>query len=132
MVVKIPNPGRAALGKNAINIILDVPNDVQEAPSQIGEANNDLSRAYSLDQGFCFFIFDNSVQPIHPPNFGIVGQSNITLSASSSNALANEAFFQFQIDTTESFNSPSLLETEILSNPGLIRWEPNILSLIHI
>ena len=126
VVVKIPNPGRAALGKNAINIILDVPNDVQEAPSQIGEANNDLSRAYSLDQGFCFFIFDNSVQPIHPPNFGIVGQSNITLSASSSNALANEAFFQFQIDTTESFNSPSLLETEILSNPGLIRWEPNI------
>ncbi len=125
ITVKIPNPGKTALGKNAINIVLDHNNQVREEPNPIGEDNNDLIRAWSLPTGFCFFIFDDSAQPIHPYDFGIVGDRNATLFASSSNALSDRTLYEIQLDTSELFDSPFLMNDEILSSSGVIRWNPN-------
>lgn len=126
VVVRLPNPGRAALGKNAINIVLDYDEKVEEFPDPIAEENNDLKVAWAIADGYCFFIFDDSAQPISPTEFAIVGQQDINLMASSSNVLGDEAYFEMQIDTTEEFNSPLLVSEDVLSAPGLIQWQPDI------
>ncbi len=124
--VKIKNPGKAALGKNSINIVLDYDNAIAEEPNPIAEENNDLNKAWSITEGFCFFIFDNSAQPIFPRDFGILGQQDLTLKASAPNALAKQAYYEVQIDTTEEFDSPLLISEEVLSYPSLIEWQPAI------
>ena len=124
VTVIIPNPGEAALGKNSINIILDHPNNVPEVPDPIAEENNDLTKAWSVPEGFCFYIFDNNVNPIYPAEFAIVGDRNVTLMASSPNALGDETYYQIQLDTTSSFDSPLLVTEDVLAAPGLIKWTP--------
>lgn len=123
--VTFKNPGPVALGKNVINVILDYKNEIDEFPDPSGEDNNDLKRAYN-NEGFCFFILDNSAFPIYPRNFSIVYDQDLTLYASANNAFAKAETFLFQIDTTETFDSPFLRSTELVSSPSLIQWRPGI------
>lgn len=123
--LEIPNPGFAALGKNSIDIILDVNNRVSEAPLPVAEENNSIKKAYT-DEGFCFFVFDNSAFPVYPPEFAIVNKNSINLIASSTNALAEKTYYQIEFDTTELFNSPMLRQGEVLSSPARISWNPGV------
>ncbi len=124
--IQIPNPGKIAVGKNSINIVLDVDNQVLEAPLPIAEENNDMLRAWNLTEGFCFFVFNSNAQPVFPAEYGIVYNQNTELIAASENALAGKSFFLMEIDTTEEFNSPLLQQTEVFSSPAAIRWNPGI------
>ncbi len=121
----LDNPGIAAAGKNTINIILDYNNKHEEYPNPIAEENNDLTLAYK-NEGYCFYIFDNSATPIYPGNFAIVNQQGITLKASASNAFNDKLTYVIEIDTTELFDSNMLMTSEIVSTPGLIQWQPTI------
>ena len=123
--LEINNPGLEAVGKNIINIVLDIDNKVEEAPNPIAEENNDIRKAYNND-GYCFFVFDNSAFPIYPKEFAIVNRKDITLKASASNAFAQPEYYLFEIDTTENFNSPLLERGEVLSSPGFIEWDPQL------
>ena len=123
--LNIPNPGPPALGKNVINIVLDYKNAITEAPNPVAEENNDLKTAYN-NEGYCFFIFDNSIFPIYPKEFAIVPDQGVTLRASSTNAFGPPEYFYMEMDTTEEFNSPFLMQTEVLAYPGLIRWTPDV------
>jgi len=123
ITVELQNPGFSAIGKNLINIILDVDNSVEELPDPMAEENNDLTKAYSND-GFCFFVFDNSAFPVYPKEFAIVNKADISLKASGTNAFAEAEYYLFEIDTTENFDSPLLERGEVLSSPGLIEWDP--------
>ncbi len=123
--LKLPNPGTEALGKNIINIVLDYKNNVVELPDPLGEDNNNLKSAYNIE-GYCFFIFDNSAFPIFPRDFGIVYEQGVSLNASSNNAFGDKEMYLMELDTTELFDSPFLLQTEINSSPSLIQWTPNI------
>jgi hypothetical protein len=119
----IPNPGQEGVGKNTINIVLDYDNKYEELPTSIAEENNDLRVAYN-NEGYCFFVFDNSAFPIYPTEFSIVYNQGITLKASTSNAFSDKQTYIFEIDTTELFNSPLLERSEVASSPGLIEWAP--------
>ena len=121
----IPNPGLQGVGKNTINIVLDYDNKFEEFPTPVGEENNDLKVAYN-NEGYCFFVFDNSAFPIYPTEFSIVHEQGITLKASTSNAFADKQTYIFEIDTTELFNSALLERTEVESSPGLIEWAPTM------
>jgi len=121
--LELANPGFGAIGKNLINIILDIDNKVEEMPAPMAEDNNDLTKAYG-NEGFCFFVFDNSAFPVYPKEFAIVNKKDITLKASATNAFAEPEFYLFEIDTTENFNSPLLERGELFSSPGLIEWDP--------
>lgn len=123
--LNLDNPGPRSLGKNTINIVLDIKNAVAESPNPQAEENNDLKRAYA-NEGYCFFIFDNSAFPIYPRDFAIVNKQNITLKASANNAFAPKQSYTIQIDTTELFDSPFLKAGEVTSSPGLIQWNPEI------
>jgi len=125
MELEINNPGFDAIGKNTINIILDINNKIQELPNPFAEDNNDMSQAFS-NEGFCFFVFDNSAFPIYPKEFAIINKTDITLKASATNAFAKAEAYLLEIDTTENFDSPMLERGEVFSSPGLIEWDPAI------
>ncbi len=124
--LEIPNPGFIALGKNAVEIVLDIDNRITEEPAPIAENNNSLKQAYS-NEGYCFFVFDNSAFPVYPRDFAIVNKPGISLIASSTNAFADKEVYLIEIDTTELFNSPQLRQAEITSSPSKIEWSPNII-----
>ncbi len=126
VTVQLPNPGEAAVGKNSINIVLDVDNQIAEAPLPSAEENNDMMRAWNLPEGFCYFVFNSNAQPVYPPEYGIVYAQNLDLIASSSNALEEKSYFLLELDTTENFDSPLLQRGEVFSSPATIRWNPNI------
>jgi len=123
--LKIKNPGFDAIGKNSINIVLDYKNEIEESPAPVAEENNDLKVAYN-NEGYCFYVFDNSAFPIYPTNYAIVYKQDITLKASASNAFADKQVYVMELDTTEMFDSSLKLTTEVESYPGLIEWTPNI------
>ena len=127
ITVSFPNPKDAAIGKNSINIVLDHDNKVPESPAPQAETNNSMIEAWSVPEGFCFFIFDNSAKPIYPAEFSIVGQQGLTLLASAPNALKDTETYEIQVDTTELFNSPFFRAMEVVSRPSLIEWTPNII-----
>jgi len=61
--LEIPNPGTTALGKNTFNIVLDYDNQVDELPLPNAETNNNMKVAFG-NEGYCFFVFDNSAFPV--------------------------------------------------------------------
>jgi len=121
----LANPGLDGTGKNTINIVLDYDKKHDEYPNPIAEVNNDLKLAYN-NEGYCFFVFDNSAFPIYPTEFAIVHEQGITLKASAGNAFAGEQTYTIEIDTTELFDSNLKMTTDVVSAPGLIEWSPNI------
>lgn len=123
--LQLPNPGFDAIGKNVIEIVLDVGNKISEYPLPAGENNNTIKQAYNAE-GYCFYIFDDSAFPVYPPNFGIVNNPDLKLIASSTNALGEKDTYVLQIDTTELFNSSLMVETQLVSSPAAIKWDPNI------
>ncbi len=125
VTVRVRNPGFEAIGKNTINIVLDYDNRVQEAPAPSAEQNNDLSVAWN-NEGYCFFVFDNSAFPIYPKDFAIVYDKDATLKASATNAFADKAIYTLEIDTTENFDSPLRETKDITASPGFIEWNPDV------
>jgi len=122
---KVPNPGIDGQGRNKIKVVLDLDNKIAELAAG-AEDNNELRKSTS-EIGFDFFILDETARPIYPENFGIVNESsNLTLKASSTNIFLEKQDYHFEIDSTETFDSP-LLETGVInSGGGIIEWSPLI------
>lgn len=120
----IPNMGISSLGRNMIFVTLDPDNKIEEKPNPRAELNNELVFDNGI-QGYEFYILDNTAIPVYPPEFGIV---NILpeLRMSTSNALAQEAKYILQIDTTALFNSPFLHNGQITSKGGTFGYKPEI------
>ncbi|MEY4903606.1 MAG: hypothetical protein RLZZ292_1421 [Bacteroidota bacterium] len=125
LMLMLPLQGKKAVGQNRLFITLDGKNLLPESPYPIAEQNNELTNSAG-ERGISFFVIDNDVAPLYPPNFGIVGTSSVTLKANTSNPLALKQKYILQLDTTENFNSPSLLQTEMTQNGGIIAWKPSI------
>ena len=124
LTFSIPSFGQAAAGLNTFHVTIDVNNDVEEFPSE-AEFNNQL-KSENGSLGVPLYIFDDSARPVYPKEFAIVNESNITLKASTSDALAPEKKYIIEIDTTAFFNSPIKASTEIIQSGGVIKWQPNI------
>ncbi len=120
----VPNFGVVASGQNRIFITIDVEDDVEELPAPSAEMNNELYSGNGV-KGISLFITDNSAKTIYPEEFAIVNTPKITLKSSSRNTMVGDQRYIYQIDTTEQFNSPSLLTEEITQIGGVIEWEPS-------
>ncbi len=105
IVEKIANKGLKSLGKNLIDIRVDPDNNIDEFPMPTAENNNAVSEAYN-NEGYCFFIYDNTPTPIYPQEFSIVNKSDFTYLASAGNAFLEAQDYIMELDTTELFNSP--------------------------
>lgn len=123
--ITLKNPELDGVGKNCIKIDIDYNNKIQEGPLPFAESNNDLLAGDGTDV-YCFFILDNSANPIYPEEFAIVNGDIPRLVASTSNILAENRNYLMQVDTTTNFNS-DLLDTKLLTDAGgSLLWEPSI------
>lgn len=120
--IKMPLKSNRLVGKNLIKVFVDSSQEIEELPSPEAELNNKLRSANGVE-GFEFYILNNSAIPIYPKEYSIVNESDISLVASTYNALGEEQTFIVQIDTTENFNSPALKEKEIANVKGLVEWK---------
>lgn len=126
IITGIPVPAFDAIGKNSIQINLDVNNDIEENPSPGAEDNNTLKNQDGQEEEFCFYILDSGAAPISPEDYSIVSKDKVTLKSSTSNAFLKSQKYIIQIDTTSRFDSPLFEQTEITQGGGLIEWQPSI------
>jgi len=120
--IPITNAGLVALGKNRIDIEVDVDNAIPERPVPYAEENNILS-LNTEENGYNYFVTGSTVIPIYPQEFAIVNNSDLTYVASGVNAFRDETNYQLQLDTSELFETP-LLEDFITLKGGTVKWNP--------
>ena len=122
---QLPTEGRKSVGQNLFMAEVDTDNEVDELPAPIAEMNNTLIRSNG-EEGIPLFIIDNTARPVHPFEFAIVGETPITLKASTTDALAPERTYILEIDTTALFNSTLKRNTSITQKGGVIEWTPSV------
>lgn len=122
---EVQNPGLKGIGENCVNIEVNYDNLVDESPLPEANTNNELG-AIEGEDNFCFFVLDNSANPIFPEEFAIVNGEQPKLIASTSNILAEDRTYIMELDTTSLFNSSSK-ETKIIEEGGgSLVWEPEL------
>ena len=121
----IPTYGGEALGANEFYIEVDKNNVVDEKPDPSAENNNTLLRVGTSESITVHFI-SKEIIPIFPEQYSIVSSPNLTLKASTSSTFSESQSYIFQIDTTETFDSPLLLEAEIKQSGGVVKWKPEV------
>ncbi len=107
---KLPTNPIQGAGINLLELYVDATNKVFE----LSESNNKISVQ--------FFIRAEDITPVFPYEFAIVPDAKVKLKASTSNPLAAIRNYKFQIDTSDSFNTP-LASTTLSSGGGVIEWE---------
>ena len=100
------------VGLNTFKIKIDAKDQVDE----LSELNNEVE----VD----LFINSSDVIPIYPYEFAVIPNSSTVLKASTGNPYAPLTKYFFQIDTSDAFNSPIMFEETMLSNGGVLEWNP--------
>ncbi|RRN77881.1 hypothetical protein EIM50_17355, partial [Pseudoxanthomonas sp. SGD-10] len=109
----LPNVSSIVSGNNIITIELDPNRKLDE----INKLNNKASQT--------FFLPGNGVHAIYPLRNSIAS-GEVTLMAQPDNLLTKNESFIFEIDTTNSFNSPIKATSPIISADLFPTWKPHI------
>ncbi len=104
-------------GQNLFSPYVDADFEVDE----MAELNNGLSTPVSLN------IQSDDVVPIYPYAFAIDSDKSVTLKASTTNPFATLRKYDFQIDTTNLFNSPLLQAGSVTQTGGVLHWTPTLI-----
>ncbi len=112
-------------GENTIYLTLDPDNKIQESVAPQAESNNEYFNP-SGRKGFKFFIQSSLFQQVYPYRFAIIDTNEVTLSAFSQTLYAGPANYHWSIDTTDTFNSPSLRTFTAQQESGHLEWQPGI------
>lgn len=103
------------VGMNNISIHIDADNRYEE----LTKGNNIIQKQV--------FVASDDINPIYPHDFGIVYDTEtFALKASTMNTFASEATYLFEIDTTQTFDSPLKQTTSMSSEGGTLIWKPTI------
>ena len=101
-------------GSNDIVVSIDDDNKY----SELSESNNSVTKS--------IYIYANGITPVYPYNYSIIRNSSAAVIASTSDALAAEATYVMELDTTQLFNSASLVTKTVKSVGGAISFDPGI------
>ncbi|MDP4266210.1 MAG: C25 family cysteine peptidase [Bacteroidota bacterium] len=101
-------------GQNSIKIIVDFYNQVSEM--------NKLNNSAEIN----FFVTSSDIIPVYPYNYAIIPNNSVTLKASTGNPLAKSREYEFQIDSTATYNSPVFHSAKISQSGGIVTWTPPI------
>lgn len=112
--IKLWNDYARGIGLNKFNLITDSYNTIVE-----GNENNNKTTS-----GTSIIINGGSITPVYPYDFSILPKDTVTLKASTNDAFAVLKKYIFQIDTTDTYNSPLLLTHTVLSTGGVLSWHP--------
>lgn len=102
------------IGLNKVQVTLDRNLEVAE----LNESNNATTLVDLLISG-------GTIVPVYPYQFAIVPKDTVTLKASTANPLATAKAYRFQVDTTDTYNSPFLKDTVITASGGVVKWHPH-------
>ena len=114
--IKLWNDYARGIGLNKFNVITDSYNTVAEE----NENNN------ATNTGTSIIINGGSITPVYPYQFAIVPKDTITLKASTADALSAVKKYIFQLDTTDTYDSPLLATYQVTASGGVITWHPPI------
>jgi hypothetical protein len=120
ITLKLWNDYARGIGLNKINVQTDAYNTIAEG----NETNN------STTTGASIIINGGSITPVYPYNFAIIPTDSVTLKASTADAFAVSKTYIFQFDTTDTYNSPTVLTYKVTMPGGVISWHPPV-KLIH-
>lgn len=112
---RVPVDYTNGVGLNNLYIDLDHFAQVDE----LNEMNNSTG-------AITVFVNGGDVIPVWPYEFAIVPTDTVTLKASTADLFAASKNYVFQLDTTDTFNSPLLQSTTITSVGGVLRWKPSL------
>ncbi len=101
-------------GENTFTITIDAENEIEEDC----EDNNRISSNV--------FVFSDLLIPVSPCDFSIVSEPEITLYTSTGEANATSKPYVIQVDTTENFDSPLLMQQPMNSKGGIVEWTPEM------
>ena len=71
-------------------------------------------------------VYEDEIRPVYPFEFSIVNKQNVKLKASTANALSSLNDYNFELDTTELFNSPLKISKSVKSLGGIIEFDPGL------
>lgn len=110
--VRIPVLGEIGKGTNQLIISVDRNNEVVE----ISESNNVVTKVFA--------IRSSGIKPVYPSEFSIVASQPVTLKASTLNPFEELLTYKFELDTTAKFTSPIKTSGTVVSEGGVVKWQP--------
>lgn len=110
LIKSFPLQAQIAAGINTFTVSVDIPSFIDE---QFEEYTNNTATAN-------FFLNIDGINPIWPYNYAVVPYDTITVKASTINPLAELRTYVFQIDTTDTYDSPQF-RTFTLSELGGVK-----------
>ncbi|MFA7273150.1 MAG: C25 family cysteine peptidase [Crocinitomicaceae bacterium] len=111
---KMPLQANIGNGINQFKIHADIPSFVGEVYDEF--VNNQITKN--------LFINIAGIQPVSPTKYAVVPIDSVVLKASTINPLASIQTYLFEIDTTDSFNSPFKRSQNMVSSGGVIEAFP--------
>lgn len=115
LLFPIRSLGASSFGLNKFEIILDLPDSIQE----VNEANNSTTVEYFISLGGTVNLL--------PYDLALVNTNAVILKAQSADILSETREYLFEIDTVASFQSPFKKEATINARV-LAEWSINLLS----
>lgn len=92
---KIPLGGSSAAGINQFSVDVDLPSKIDEYENV---SNNQIKKN--------LFVNIDGILPIYPYNYAVIPKDTVTVRASTINPLATWKTYKFELDTTDTFDSP--------------------------
>ena len=111
--IRSPNP--ESFGNNRFDVYVDGDNGIEE----LNETNN----MASLD----YFLPMSGISNLLPVNFSIVNETSVDLLVQSTNLLAKNRDYLFEIDTAHHFNSPYKMQAKVNAR-ALAKWNVALLN----
>lgn len=110
VLVWIRSKDPSTFGQNIFEVTVDKLNKIPEL--------NKLNNTARIE----FFMPGTGIQNLFPINYSIVNTDSVKLVAQNNNLFIHGSQYEFQLDTTATFNSPFLKSSGILTTDALASW----------
>ncbi|MCE3294445.1 MAG: hypothetical protein K0R65_159 [Crocinitomicaceae bacterium] len=104
--LKMPMQPNIAVGINTFEVKVDIPTAIEEQYEETN--NNQLVKT--------LFIKIDAIVPVYPYEFAVVPRDTVTVKASTINPIGPERTYLFELDTTDTYDSP---QKRVYSMTGL-------------
>lgn len=112
---KFPLQPAIGIGVNQFTISVDIPNNHPEQYEEI--TNNSIVSN--------FFITIDGINPVWPYNYAVIPNDTVTVKASTINPIAPLNTYLFELDTTDTYDSPQLRRFSMTELGGVKQVKPN-------
>ncbi len=119
--INLPLQPNIGIGINQFSISVDLPSFTDE----IYDETNNNRVVKNL------FINIDGIQPVAPYDFAVVPKDSVVLKASTIDPLASTKTYRFEIDTTDTFNSPEYRYQEVTGIGGVKEVFPDDWKLVN-